>query len=108
MTETKDILMHMDEIEGLAISVEKLPSEIDSAAVHAADMDGEIEAAVAHLRQSHRAPTPIIADKIEASAPDQVASNGEKQFCPQCGHGIDSDDKFCASCGHQIKVPQHT
>lgn len=108
MTETKDILMHMDEIEGLALSVEELPTEIDLVAVPAADTDGEIEAAVARLRQSHRAPTPIIAEKIEASGAEQGASNGEKKFCSQCGHGIDSEDKFCVSCGHQIKVPQHT
>jgi len=64
-----------------------------------------IEQAIARRRQ--QAP----ADEIEQviarrrSRPQTaVPTNGQTNFCPQCGRAVDPGDKFCVVCGHQLTV----
>lgn len=53
-------------------------------------LDAEIEQRVLTLR------------KVSSAAPDpQVQAT--LQFCTQCGHPIDPEDRFCAQCGASLR-----
>jgi hypothetical protein len=56
--------------------------QLDNQTAAPTDIEAAIETAVARLRQ--------------------ISSNGQGEFCPQCGRSTDPNDKFCAACGHQL------
>jgi hypothetical protein len=73
--------------EGVAVlkQLDAIPSRDGRSALEA-----EIEAAVLALRRAHAVPTP--------TGPQSAA-----QFCTQCGHPVDPEDRFCARCGAALK-----
>jgi len=73
--------------EGVAVlkQMDAMPSQDGRGALEA-----EIEAAVLALRRAHAAPAP-------------TGPQSATQFCTQCGHAVDPEDRFCARCGASLK-----
>ena len=73
--------------EGVAVlkQLDAVPSHDGRSALEA-----EIEAQVLALRRS-------------GTAPGATGSGSITQFCTQCGHPIDPEDRFCARCGAALK-----
>lgn len=41
-------------------------------------------------------------DFIAEARAEVKAKEGGSEFCPQCGHSVEKDDRFCRECGHQL------
>jgi|GEM_PF-1538507 predicted amidophosphoribosyltransferase len=50
---------------------------------------------------------PLIEEEtIATPVVETVSVPGEKQFCPQCGSGIDDNERFCQECGFDTKTDE--
>jgi hypothetical protein len=68
-------------------------------------VDEQIEAAVARLRAPEVVSAAAVAVPVSAeSTPPTPTTPAATRFCPQCGKGVQSDDRFCRACGHQLLV----
>ncbi|NHZ72666.1 MAG: zinc-ribbon domain-containing protein [Aquificales bacterium] len=61
----------------------------------------QIEAAINRVRAQRQSSGQMDA-AVSATA---VPSNGQAQFCSECGTKVDAGDKFCAACGNKIAIP---
>jgi hypothetical protein len=66
------------------------------------DVAAQIEAAINRVRTQKQSPAQAVS---AVSTTTSVSTNGQKQFCTECGKPVDGSDKFCASCGNKITVP---
>lgn len=104
ISETKLVLMQLDDIESTANDLIKEPGSTTDLRP-AADVDQDIEKAVAAMR-SQRSPSDGSPEPQELIAAHSRSKNGERSFCTECGKPIDEGDKFCTHCGHAVKQSQ--
>jgi hypothetical protein len=69
-----------------------------------ADLDAQIEAAVRRARTPQGVDDQIEAAVRQARAQTTAApaGNGPIRYCPQCGRGVEPDDRFCPKCGRNL------
>ena len=87
-------------------ALDDLGTEAPADDVVAARAVAQIEAAINRVRVQRESPEQAVAATVAASvAPTAVPTNGNVQFCTQCGAKVDASDKFCAACGNKIAIP---
>lgn len=105
ISETKLVLMELDEIESAASESTMDPGS-GAEPQPTAEVDQEIENAVAALRgQGMRADGSNVHTESLAPAVSK-SNNGERSSCSECGKPVDQGDKFCTHCGHEVKQSQ--
>ena len=79
-------------------ALDEVGTEVPEDDVASQEVAAQIEAAINRVRIQRQSP----GQAVSATA---VPSNGQAQFCTECGAKADASDKFCATCGSKLTVP---